>query len=102
MKSFLKRVVPTPFFNAYYYCLATLGALRYGFPAKKLFVIGVTGTKGKSTTTEIIAAILNEAGYTTAVASTIRFAIGTKSEPNLFKMTMPGRAYLQWFLRKAV
>src|SRR6185437_908277 len=32
----------------------------------------------------------------------IRFAIGDESEPNLFKMTMPGRMYLQQFLRKAV
>src|SRR6185503_5402802 len=69
---------------------------------KKLVVIGITGTKGKSTTTELVAAILREAGHTVAIASTIRFSIGEESERNLFKMTMPGRFFLQQFLRKAV
>jgi UDP-N-acetylmuramoyl-L-alanyl-D-glutamate--2,6-diaminopimelate ligase len=102
MKKFLRQIVPEPIVGAYHYALALLGAVAYGFPTRKLTVIGVTGTKGKSTTTELIAAVLSEAGHEVAVASTIRFAIGKISEPNLFKMTMPGRTYLQQFLRKAV
>lgn len=78
------------------------GAVVYGFPSKKLFVIAVTGTKGKSSTVEIIRHMLESAGYTTATAGTIRFSIGSEVEPNLFKMTMPGRFFLQRFLRKAV
>ncbi|MBX4191957.1 hypothetical protein KW798_00510, partial [Candidatus Parcubacteria bacterium] len=102
MKSFLKKILPVPVLGAYHFLLAQVGALIYGFPSRTLFVIGVTGTKGKSTTTELINAILREAGYKTAVASTIHFTIGHESEPNLFKMTMPGRFFLQRFLRKAV
>ena len=64
-------------------------------------VIGVTGTKGKSTVTEMLYAVLHHAGYPVAVAGTIRFAIGEKSEPNLHKMTMPGRGFIQDFLSRA-
>jgi UDP-N-acetylmuramoyl-L-alanyl-D-glutamate--2,6-diaminopimelate ligase len=88
--------------NAYHLMLAELGSIIYRAPSKKLVVIAVTGTKGKSTTVELIRSILVEAGYKTAAASTIRFSIGKDSEPNLFKMTMPGRFFLQQFLRKAL
>ena len=76
-------------------------ALYFGFPARHLTVIGVTGTKGKSSVSEMLFAILRHAGYSTAVAGTIRFAINEESRPNLFKMTLPGRAFLQNFLRRA-
>lgn len=87
---------------AYHRALAFFGALRYGFPARELYVVAVTGTKGKSTATEIINAILEEAGYTTALSNTIRFKVADESEPNLFKMSMPGRFFMQHFLRRAV
>lgn len=102
MKQFIKKLIPPKILGAYHYSLAMAGAVLYGFPSRKLFVIAVTGTKGKSSTVEIIHALLSGAGYTTAAASTIRFTIGEMSEPNLFKMTMPGRFFLQQFLRKAV
>ncbi len=77
-------------------------ALSYGFPAKKLTVIGITGTKGKSTTAEMLFAILCQAGYRTALISTIRFAIGNDSEPNRYKMTLQGRGFTQTFMRRAL
>jgi UDP-N-acetylmuramoyl-L-alanyl-D-glutamate--2,6-diaminopimelate ligase len=101
MKKTLISLIPQPFLNLYHRTFAHFGALITGFPSRSMVIIGVTGTKGKSTTVELIRAILSEAHHTVAVASTIRFAIGQDSQPNLFKMTMPGRAYLQFFLAQA-
>ncbi len=102
----IKRFIPKRIFAAlapiYHYKLALLGAMLYRFPSKNIKVVGVTGTKGKTTTVELINAILEEAGQKTALAGTLRIKVGEKSEPNKFKMTMPGRFFLQRFLRKAV
>lgn len=86
----------------YHYLLATIGVALYRHPSRKIYVIGITGTKGKSSTTEFVNAVLEAAGKKTAVLSTIRFKIDTNSEPNKYKMTMPGRFFTQQFLRKAV
>ncbi len=102
----LKKIMPeavVSFFRPFYHrTLALFMSASYGFPARKLTVIGVTGTKGKSTVSEMLFAILTEAGKKTAVASTIRFAIGNDSRPNLFKMTLQGRGFIQAFMRKAL
>lgn len=88
--------------QAYHFVFAYSGAVFYGFPSKKLVVIAVTGTKGKSTVVELVAEILRISDIRVASASTIRFCIDNESEPNLYKMTMPGRFFLQKFLRRAV
>ena len=102
MKQTIKKLIPSPLMGAYHYSLAIAGSMIYGQPSKKLFVVAVTGTKGKSSVVELIRSVFAEAGYKTAAASTIRFTIGDESERNLFKMTMPGRFFLQQFLRRAV
>lgn len=102
----LKKFIPKKVFGffqpIYHYSLTLLGAIIYGFPAKKIYVIGVTGTKGKSTTVELINSILEEAGYKTALTNTIRFKIKENSIPNKYKMSMPGRFFMQKFLSNAV
>ena len=102
---YLKKIIPKSIFRffqpAYHYMLAVLGATIYRMPSKELIVIGVTGTKGKSSVTEIINAIFEADGRRTAVLSTIRFKIGDHSERNLRKMTIPGRFFVHKFLRDA-
>lgn len=88
--------------NLYHYFLAWLGNLIYWFPSRKIFVLGITGTKGKSTTIELINAILESAGQKTALLSSLRFKIGEENKKNMTSMTMPGRFFIQRFLRKAV
>jgi|SRR3989338_3734588 len=100
-KGFWKKLADL-FRPIYHYLLALAGALWYRFPAKNIFVVAVTGTKGKTTTVEIIGAILKEDGYKVALSSTLHFEIAGAEERNLFKMTMPGRFFIQKFLRRAV
>ncbi|TAL48794.1 UDP-N-acetylmuramyl-tripeptide synthetase [Patescibacteria group bacterium] len=106
MISLIKKLIPDWLYkrvqSPYHFLLACLGALLYRFPSRSIQVVGVTGTKGKTTTTELVASILEEAGMKVALASTLRFKIGAKSMRNLHKMTMPGRFFMQRFLRQAV
>lgn len=101
-----RKIIPKKIFKffqpAYHFTLAFLASLVYRFPSRKIFVLLVTGTKGKTSTIEITNAILEEAGYKTALASTLRFKIGERSIPNKMKMTSPGRFFFQSFLRQAV
>jgi len=94
--------MPAPLLSAYHFALSYLAALQYRFPSRKILVIGVTGTKGKSSVIEYLNAIFEAAGYKTAVASTIRFKIAGLSEPNTKRMTMVGRLALQRLLADAV
>ncbi len=101
-----KKLIPKNLFQKlqpiYHYNLAILGALIYRFSSKRVKVVAVTGTKGKTSSVEFVNAILEEAGKKTALAGTLRFKIGNESKPNLYKMTMPGRMFIQKFLRQAV
>ncbi|MBI3572268.1 UDP-N-acetylmuramyl-tripeptide synthetase [Candidatus Kaiserbacteria bacterium] len=102
----LKKIIPEsivrPLRPVYHRALTFMMALAYGFPARRLVVIGVTGTKGKSTTAEMLFALLRAAGHKTALISTIRFAIEEHSEPNRYKMTLQGRGFAQAFMRRAL
>ena len=103
---FTKKIIPASLFSslqpAYHKFLAYAGAVIYKHPSRNIKVVFITGTKGKSSTTEILNAVLEAAGKKTAMAGTIRFKIGDKIWPNKYKMTMPGRFFVQKFLRQAV
>lgn len=87
--------------SLYHFFLAWLGDFWYKHPSRELFVIGVTGTKGKSSVLELTNSLLEEAGKKTALISSVRFKINESSERNLTGMSMPGRFFIQRFLREA-
>ncbi len=102
IEKFIPKKVFTFFQPAYHFMLALAGEMVYRSPGEKIKVVAITGTKGKTSTAEFINAILEEAGKKTALAGTLRFKVADKSEPNKFKMTMPGRFFTQKFLRRSV
>ena len=61
--------------------LAQMSAAYFGHPAKELTTIGITGTKGKTTATYMVKAILEKAGFSTGLIGTIETIIGEKSYP---------------------
>lgn len=107
----IKKIIPKNLFDFfspfYHHCLAFASAFFYGFPAyagrpaKKLKVIGVTGTKGKSSVVYLLSRIFDEAGIKNAALSSIEIKINDKTLPNISKMTMPGRFFIQKFLKEA-
>src|SRR3989344_35038 len=100
-----KKLIPKSVFNyfqpTYHSILAYVGAVYYGFPSRDMKVIGVTGTKGKSTVVFMISKILESSGAKIAAIGSLGFKIGEKEWPNTLKMTMPGRFRLQKFLYEA-
>lgn len=63
------------------YALALMSAAYFGYPAQKLKVIGITGTKGKTTTTYMVKSILEGVGHKVGLIGTIEAVIGDKSIP---------------------
>ena len=63
--------------------LALLSAARFGYPAKKLTLIGVTGTKGKTTTTHMIKTVLEAAGKKAGLIGTTGVVIGEHVTPTM-------------------
>lgn len=102
MKELVKKLTPSFLLNFYHFILAFLGAIFYSFPSRKIRVIGITGTNGKTTTSEMLADILEKAGFQIALSNSIRFKIGQEEQKNTLRMTMPGRFFLQRFLKKAL
>lgn len=101
IKTYIPRRLFLFFQPAYHFCLSFFAALFYGFPSRRLFVIGVTGTKGKTTVVELLHALLEESGAPVASLSSLRFRIGNHEARNERHMTLPGRFFVQRFLYDA-
>jgi UDP-N-acetylmuramoyl-L-alanyl-D-glutamate--2,6-diaminopimelate ligase len=102
IKSKIKKLIPERLISFYHLMLAALAAFYYGFPSKKMIVIGITGTKGKTSAANFIWSVLDAAGYKTGLIGTANIRIGDSEMLNKYHMTMPGRFILQELLHRMV
>ena len=98
----VKAYIPKPLLQAYHYVLVRLAAVWFGQPSNRLIVIGVTGTKGKTTTAYFIAKALEATGAKVGCTTTALFKVADREWINATKMTMRGRFALQRMLKEMV
>ncbi len=106
VKSTVKKLVPRRLLDFllpyYHWSRAVIANIRNGFPAKKLYVIGVTGTNGKTTTTNMIGSVLTAAGHKTGILSSAVVQIGDKWEDSALTLTTEDVSVLQKHLKEMV
>lgn len=102
MKELIKKFIPGCVLGWYHYSLAMLAKWLYGNPSRKMTVIGVTGTAGKSSTAYFISQVLEEGGFKVGMTTTTWLKVANKEWLNDKKMTMLGRFQTQKLLRKMV
>ncbi|MBI2011838.1 UDP-N-acetylmuramoyl-L-alanyl-D-glutamate--2,6-diaminopimelate ligase [Candidatus Daviesbacteria bacterium] len=103
MKRLLRKFLSQKIINIFWHLpMAFLANLKYGFPSRKLKVIGVTGTDGKTTTSNMIYQILKMDGKKVSLISTINAIIGNKKYETGFHTTSPSSFAVQKFLKEGV
>lgn len=80
------------------YALAHLAATYYGYPAREMVVIGITGTDGKTTTANLLFNILKTAGLRSGMISTVNAVIGDLVLDTGFHVTTPDATDVQRYL----
>ncbi len=100
MKKIIRKLLPEALLLQYHRLVAHVAAWRYGKPSREMVIIGVTGTKGKTSTSNYIWSVLMAGGYKTGIISTANIRVGDQERVNEYHMTMPGRFELQRLLRE--
>jgi len=102
-KKIIKKLIPTAVFRKIepygHLVEAVLANVRYGFPARDMHVIGVTGTNGKTTTSFLIYTMLRQAGYNVGLLTTVAYGVNDDIKQQIEHMTTVSSPVLQKRLR---
>ena len=98
----IKQHIPQRGLRAYHFLMAHAAAFVYRYPSRRMTVIGVTGTNGKSSTVQLVGQLLMARGHAVGWTSTDSWRIADRVIPNNKKMTMLGRFQTQKLLRNMV
>ena len=102
VKEALKRLFPESVLLLFHKWKAVFAAILFGHPSRRLVVIGITGTKGKSTTANFLWSILHAAGKSAGLIGTANIRIGEEELLNHYHMTMPSPFIIQNLFRKMI
>lgn len=103
MDSKIRKIIPKTLVNyGKHLPKAIVVNVKHGFPGRKLHVIGVTGTDGKTTTVNMIYQILKSAGKKASMISTINAEIAGKSYDTGLHVTSPEASDIQKFMKKSL
>lgn len=96
----IKKIIPKRMLGLIHLFYALYGAVKYHFPSEEMFVIGVTGTTGKSSVIHFLRQVLEAGGRKVGSLSTVDFYIAGETKMNDQKMTMLGKMQIQKYLRE--
>lgn len=102
IKNLIRNLAPESILIFYHKSLAQIAAAINGYPSRKLFVVGITGTKGKTSTANFVWSVLNAAGFKTGQIGTANIRMGDRDFLNEFHMTMPSPFVIQRLMRQMV
>jgi len=99
----IRKMIPNKLVNVGKHLpTAVVANIQYGFPSKKIKVIGVTGTDGKTTTVNMIYQILKKSNKKVSMISTINAVIGKQVFDTGLHVTSPSSALLQKLIKQSV
>lgn len=100
IKNHIKKLVPKVMLDNFHYPEAKYYSRKKHYPAEKMIVIGIVGSKGKTTTANMLWSVLTAGGNKVGQVSTANIRIGEKEQLNKWHMTMPGSKKLQSLLKE--
>jgi UDP-N-acetylmuramyl tripeptide synthase len=103
MLQFFRKLITldSPIRQTYHYVRGVLAFWLSGNPARDMIVIGITGTKGKTTTSNLVARGLIASGKKVAMFTTVNMIIGDEEQENTLKMTTPSPFAVWDFIARA-
>lgn len=100
LKDVFRPISPKPLINAFHYSESQAARVVRRNPTRDMTVIGVVGSKGKTTTANLLWSALSGTGAKVGQIGTANIRIGGQEELNRYHMTMPGAFILQKYFRK--